>query len=188
MRYGLIILIITTFLVVDTYYDGKFTQIISSKKKYFKIAMFLFVGLSIYMFIKKHPSESQGMLQHANNIIKYMPIDKNTSDLITPIFDFTSKTNNIVSGGGMNNMFMKPQMKRMLNSGRIANKRSVSETKKKYVASQQGWKCAYCSNILDATFEVDHKIDLQFGGSNHVNNLAAVCRNCHGKKGMMNKL
>ena len=35
------------------------------------------------------------MLKHAHNIIKYMPVDKNTSDLITPIFDFTSKTNNI---------------------------------------------------------------------------------------------
>ena len=38
-------------------------------------------------------------------------------------------------------------------------KRSVSETKKKYVASQQGWKCAGCSSQLDATFEVDHKLD-----------------------------
>ena len=48
--------------------------------------------------------------------------------------------------------------------------------------------CQYCGEQLDATFEVDHKVDLQYGGSNHVSNLAAVCRKCHAKKGMMNRL
>ena len=62
------------------------------------------------------------------------------------------------------------------------------ETKKKYVAAQQNWKCAHCKNQLPPTFEVDHKIDLQYGGTNHVSNLAALCRNCHGNKTMMNNL
>ena len=75
-----------------------------------------------------------------------------------------------------------------MNSGGGGSKRCVSETKKKYVASQQNWKCAKCSCQLDATFEVDHKIDLQFGGSNHVSNLEALCRNCHGKKTAMENL
>ena len=43
-------------------------------------------------------------------------------------------------------------MKRMLNSGNT-NKRSVSESKKKYVAASQNWKCGKCQKILDATFE-----------------------------------
>ena len=69
------------------------------------------------------------------------------------------------------------------------NKNSQSfETKKKYVASQQNWKCAKCTQQLSATFEVNHKIDLQFGGTNHVNNLEALCRNCHGEKTMLNHL
>ena len=62
------------------------------------------------------------------------------------------------------------------------------ESKKKYVASQQGWKCAMCSNILDATYEVDHKLDLQYGGSNHVSNLAALCPNCHRRKTLENNM
>ena len=84
---------------------------------------------------------------------------------------------------------MKPQMKRMLNSGgnvslggTANNKRSVSETKKKYVASQQAWKCKHCSDMLDATFEVDHVVDLQFGGSNNVTNLVAIRQHCHNQK------
>ena len=66
--------------------------------------------------------------------------------------------------------------------------RSVSETKKKYVAAQQSWKCNNCANQLNHTFEVDHKVDLRYGGTNHVSNLVALCRNCHGEKTMQNKL
>ena len=61
-------------------------------------------------------------------------------------------------------------------------KRSVSETKKKYVAAQQGWNCGGCKKQLPAWFEVDHKIRLDNGGSNNVDNLVALCRDCHGKK------
>jgi 5-methylcytosine-specific restriction endonuclease McrA len=71
---------------------------------------------------------------------------------------------------------------RMLQSGKKATKRSVSETKKKYVASNQDWKCGDCGCKLPAWFEVDHKIRLEYGGSNHVDNLVALCRDCHGKK------
>lgn len=170
----------------DTYHDGKYSKYLLNKKKYFQILTYGFVGLSLFMFIKKHPNESSGMLKHAHNLIKYMPIDKNASDLLTPVFDFTTTRNNILNQTG--GLYQTPQMKRMLNSGNTTSKRSVSETKKKYVASQQNWKCAYCSNILDATFEVDHKIELRHGGTNHVDNLAATCRNCHGKKTMMNNL
>ena len=61
------------------------------------------------------------------------------------------------------------------------NKRKLSEAKKKMIASNQNWKCKGCGKQLDATFEVDHVVDLQFGGSNHVSNLEAKCRNCHGQ-------
>ena len=86
-----------------------------------------------------------------------------------------------------------PQFKRMMNFVNFANdggnnymkkgvKRSFSKKKKKYVASQQNWKCGNCEIQLPAWFEVDHKIRLEHGGSNHINNLVAYCRDCHGKK------
>jgi len=81
-----------------------------------------------------------------------------------------------------------PQQRRMLNSGGNTTTRSVSETKKKYVAAQQGWKCNNCGTQLNHTFEVDHKVDLRYGGTNHVSNLVALCRNCHGEKTLQNKL
>jgi 5-methylcytosine-specific restriction protein A len=62
--------------------------------------------------------------------------------------------------------------------------RKVSDQLKKIVASQQRWNCKKCKNILDATYEVDHIIALEDGGNNHIQNLQALCRNCHGKKTM----
>jgi hypothetical protein len=133
--------------------------------------------------MKKYPSHSSNLLTHANGIIKYMPIDKEASDLLTPFLDMSKGA---FSGGGGG---MSPQEQRILNSGgRDATacgkniKRSVSETKKKYVAAQQGWHCGGCKRQLPAWFEVDHKIRLDNGGSNSVDNLVALCRDCHGKK------
>ena len=87
---------------------------------------------------------------------------------------------------GRSNRYLESNYDSGGNSNNV--KRSVSETKKKYVASEQKWKCGYCGEMLDATFEVDHKIDLQYGGTNHVSNLVASCATCHKKKTMMNKI
>ena len=62
------------------------------------------------------------------------------------------------------------------------SKRKVTEGTKKYVASQQKWKCIKCNSLLDCSYEVDHITPLYKGGSNEVENLQALCRNCHGKK------
>ena len=78
--------------------------------------------------------------------------------------------------------------KRILSSGKQPTKRSVSETKKKYVASSQNWKCGGCGKQLTAWFEVDHKVRLEYGGSNEVSNLVALCRECHGEKTTMENL
>lgn len=192
MRIEILIMGITAFLVINTYYDGKFTKMFHINKKYIQMAMYLFIGLSLYTFIKKNPTNAGNMLSHANNIIKYMPIDKDAGDMISPILDFTSANDKLNSlyGGGMGGLGhqVAPQTKRMLNSGINTVKRSVSETKKKYVAAQQNWCCGNCKDQLKATFEVDHRIDLQYGGSNHVSNLVALCVECHKDKTMRNNL
>lgn len=184
MRADLLVLGITVFLVFNTYHDGKYTKMFHINKKYMQMALYGFVGLSLVLFIKKNPQGSKSMFSHANNIIKYMPIDKNTSDMLSPIFDFAGtheKINSIEQE-------ITPQYKRMLNSGGNSSKRSVSETKKKYVAAQQNWSCAHCKEQLKATFEIDHKIDLQYGGTNHVDNLVALCVDCHKTKTMQSNL
>ena len=195
MKAQLMIFAITAFLVVNTYHDGKYTKMLSINQKYIKMSMFAFVGFSILLLVRKNPTGSKSMLQHANALIKYMPIDRNTKDLMSPIFDFTNAKNSIDSLSQSYTAYNDntPQMRRMMNSGRMnsggnTTKRSVSETKKKYVASQQHWKCNKCASQLTHTFEVDHKIDLRYGGTNHISNLVALCRNCHGEKTMQDKL
>ena len=182
------IFIITIFLVFDTYHDGKYTQWLISGKKYYRMIMYAFLGLSLYMFIRKHPDESKSMLTNVSDLVKYMPIDQNSKELFTPFLDFTNFNNNINTNIPQNTVTDSPQLKRMMGSGRVANNRSVSGSKKKYVASIQGWKCGYCSKQLDYTYEVDHKVELQHGGSNHVDNLVASCTDCHKKKTFINKL
>ena len=198
MKIEFFVMIITIFLVYNTYHDGKYTDMLMGGKKYMKMASYAFIGLSLYMFIKKHPDHSKSMLVQANDLIRYMPIDQNTSDLISPLFDFSmarEKINNMKQQTlyGMDNIYGKqlnqynsPQMKRMQIQVLVEN--DVLVKRKKFVAARQNWRCSDCREQLDATFEVDHILDLQYGGSNHVDNLGAKCRRCHAKKGMLNKL
>lgn len=65
------------------------------------------------------------------------------------------------------------------------HKRNVSSLTKKMVASNQQWKCGSCKQTLDYTYEIDHHVPLFKGGSNEINNLIALCRNCHGKKTLL---
>jgi hypothetical protein len=66
--------------------------------------------------------------------------------------------------------------------------RNVSNITKKIVASNQGWHCGHCHTQLDFTYEIDHIIPLFRGGSNETRNLIALCRNCHGKKTIMERI
>lgn len=186
MRYGLLIFGITVFLMADVYHDGKYVKLLKSWKKYYQMAFIGFLGLSAYLFIRKHPNQSKNLMLHANELIKYMPIDKEAGDLFTPLFDFTNKHS--FSDELYTHQMISPQEKKIIMSGKTSTKRSVSETKKKYVASQQGWKCGKCHKQLPAWFEVDHTIRLEHGGTNEVNNLVALCRDCHGEKTAMENL
>ena len=85
MKLELVIFGITGFLIANTYYDGKYIKIMQSWKKYYQMAFFGFLGLSLYLFIRKHPSHTTGMVRHATDLIKYMPIDKGSSDLLAII-------------------------------------------------------------------------------------------------------
>jgi len=186
MKLELIVLGITAFLIYNAYHDGQYSKILSSYKKYYKMAIIGILGISLYLLLKINPTQSKKMLLYTNNLIKYMPIDKNTVDMISPIFDFTSKAeNNFMAtlNGFENSQQQDPSIKQRFQlSGQKATKRSVSETKKKYVASIQDWKCGHCNNKLTHTFEVDHKVRLEHGGGNDPSNLVALCRECHGQK------
>jgi hypothetical protein len=189
MRLEIFVLGLTAFFVYNTYKDGKYTKMLLSFKKYYKMIFYVCLGIGIYLLLKKNPNQGRNMLLYANNVIKFMPIDKTSMDMLSPIIDFTSKNEDQSFMESFNEinplknvMGFDNREKRIISSGRNATKRSVSETKKKYVAAQQEWKCGHCQSQLDHTFEIDHKIRLEYGGGNEVTNLIALCRNCHGKK------
>ena len=197
MKLELVIFGITGFLIYNSYHDGKYSKMIMQYKKYYNMAFIGFLALSLYLMIKRNPSQSKSMLLYANNMVKYMPIDKSSMDMISPIFDLSSggsksfmeKMNNETNPGhNYNPALQQQQQQRNVLSGQKATKRSVSETKKKYVASIQDWKCAQCNNKLNHTFEIDHKIRLEYGGGNDVSNLVALCRECHGQKTSMENM
>ena len=186
MKLEVLVLAVSGFFIANTYYDGNYVKILQSWQKYFKMIGFAFAGLSIYLFLKKNPGQSQSLVQELTSIIKFMPSAKSTLDVFTSFTDFTNQTSFI--GSGTNGQQQQHQVNRIMESGKTGTKRCVSETKKKFVASQQNWKCGHCQKQLPAWFETDHKIRLEHGGSNHVDNLVALCRDCHGRKTAMENL
>jgi hypothetical protein len=193
MRFEILLIALTAFIVANIYTEGKYLKTLYSWKKYYQMAGVVFGALMIYWLIKKNPAQAGQILNASNDYVKYLPVDKSTTSILTPILDFTSKQNfseNGTSYGGQ--PIIDPRQKssetKLMASGRGSTKRSVSETKKKFVASNQNWQCGNCGKQLNAWFEVDHKIRLEYGGTNHVDNLVALCRECHGEKTAMENL
>ena len=137
MKIEFIIILITGFIVMNIYHDGKYFKMIKEWKKYYQMGLYGFLGLSLFIFIRKYPLQGKELCSHAHNFIKFMPMDKESGDFLTPIFKMSS--NNF-------NHNISPQFKRMMNSG-VGNsntvKRSVSETNKKIYSSStklEMWK------------------------------------------------
>jgi hypothetical protein len=210
MRIEIIIFGITALIIANVYTDGKYLKLIQTNQKYVKMGGIALGGLMLYILLKKFPDRAKNIISSSNEYMKYLPVDSGTASMVSPILDFTSKQNvfndsqnsqtynhpvlNMTSNGSQtggsrsDSSGANSAETRLLNSGKNSSKRSVSETKKKFVASRQGWKCGDCGNQLSAWFEVDHKIRLEHGGSNHVDNLVALCRECHGCKTAMENL
>jgi len=214
MRIELILIVVAGFIIANIYTDGKYWKLLLSWKKYYQMAGVAFGAFVLYWLIKKNPKKANDMIVTSNEYLKYLPMDSGTTKYLSPILDFTSKSlgtgaaaagiasSSYGVGGGENPILnlwggssqvpssgsSPAAVHRLQESGKKATKRSVSETKKKFVAARQNWKCGDCNNQLSAWFEVDHKVRLEYGGSNHIDNLVALCRECHGKKTAMENL
>jgi hypothetical protein len=160
MRIEIILFLITAFLVANIYTDGKYYKLLLSWKKYYQMAGIVFGAFVLYWLLKKNPKRAGEMIRTSNEYLKYLPIDHNTSSFISPILDFTAKQSygeaaatGAIAGASANpilNLFQPGPTyseKRILESGgktieipQQKTKRSVSETKKKFVASRQNWK------------------------------------------------
>tara|TARA_B110000444_G_scaffold43963_2_gene39902 strand:- start:6365 stop:6958 length:594 start_codon:yes stop_codon:yes gene_type:complete len=197
MKLELFIVMTVSIFAANIYYDGKILATLKSYSKYYKMAIIGFVGLCVYIYLKRSPQNRKEFFENANGYIKFLPIDRQTTSILAPIIDFTGKalndsinSNYVPTNQNHNqNQYsnLTAQQKKILNNSKTT-KRCVSETKKKYVAASQNWQCKHCHIKLPAWFEVDHVNKLEYGGSNNVDNLEALCRECHGKKTAMENL
>jgi len=198
MRIEILLFLIAGLIIANIYTDGKYLKQLMTYKKYYQIGGVVVGALFLYWLVKKNPASTKELILSSNEYIKYLPVDKNVTSFIEPLIDFTTKqsyANDGYNESGIPVLAMgsSPRQPPILRgpSGTVETnkfKRSVSESKKKYIAAKQGWKCRECNTILPATYEVDHIVRLQHGGSNEIDNLQALCPSCHRNKTMMETL
>jgi hypothetical protein len=203
MRFEIVVFAIAAAMMANVYTEGKYLKTLTSYKKYYQMAAIAVGAFVVYWLFRKNPVHAHQLIASSNEYLKYLPVDKNATSMLTPILDFTSRYSggnsawepgissshpilNMPQGapqgaqqGGSRQSYAE---ERLMASGKKGTKRSVSETKKKFVAAKQNWRCGHCQRQLPAWFEVDHIIRLEHNGSNHVDNLVALCRDCHGEK------
>ena len=191
MRFEIILIIIAGIVMFNIYTEGRFLKKALTWKKYYQMAGVAFGAFMLYWLFKKNPSQAKDILLSSNEYIKYLPVDRNTTNILGPILDFTKnhgyRSENFTGIGGnnypvldMNNMYNnRIQKQQKINQ---TTKRSVSESRKKIIAASQQWRCSQCKEQLDFNYQIDHKIRLEYGGSNEPSNLTALCPNCHSKK------
>lgn len=197
MKIELLIIAVTAFFIYNTYHDGKYTKMLLEYKKYYTIALYGLLGLSFVILMRRSPHNIKDLVNTATNLLKFVPTDKNTSKFIKPVLNL-SKTNihsyqppiqhPIYNNNNNNNNLISTSDISYKDTIKKNFKRSVSESKKKFVAAQQSWRCNNCNDMLSASYEVDHVKPLYKGGDNSVSNLVALCRNCHGIKTMKDNL
>jgi len=173
MNFSFIVLLLTGGVLYNTYHDNFLVNHLKTKMKYYKMAGIAVFGIGLFLVMQRNPTDSWNTMNAVKNYIHVLPIDRQTKDMIKPFLERKDHQERSIE---------------KINASSRTHKRSVSETKKKYVAAQQNWKCQKCSQQLTAWFEVDHIKRLDQGGSNDVGNLVALCRNCHGEKTSMENI
>ena len=68
----------------------------------------------------------------------------------------------------------------------IFARRSMTEPDRRLILEKQGNQCAgidcKLSSMSGHPYDIDHKVPIQFGGTDESNNLQALCTECHRKK------
>mgnify|MGYP003705941565 CR=1 FL=1 len=64
-------------------------------------------------------------------------------------------------------------------------RRRINKQVRQTIATNQDHKCNDCKTTLTAYFQIDHLIGLQYGGTDEIDNLQALCGDCHTKKSII---
>ena len=190
--------------ILNEYFQNKIFLCFEKFYKYSKIIA-LFIPFILVYF---NPQKVKKMLVFFKDIDK-KPVHQNMDNMMNSYFEtknrnkinYVPTNNKFTNNNGYYNNVPNYQNRNInqntnqpsqnfIHKNNIPNKikRNVSESKKKYIASNQKWRCTHCNNLLDNTYEVDHIIALYRGGTNDLTNLEALCRNCHGVKTFKEKM
>lgn len=207
MPLSLWIFALTGLVMINIYTDGLYLSYAVQyyDPRYFRMGVVFCIGILIYLFVVRFPrfmciylirlmdwiriwpTGSGGSMRRSQ-----IPTSTHVDSKTTAFYPQTDKVIDASIEKPDANTFtgkMAYAIRRLTESAKVpTGKRTVSETKKKFVAAQQQWKCHTCGCILPAWFEVDHIQRVERGGSNHPDNLVALCRDCHGKKTALENL
>lgn len=198
MNFFFVIFIPILIFILNEYFQNKIFLCFEKFYRYSKIIALFIPFILVYC----NPDLVKKILVFFKDIDK-KPVHQNMDDMMNAYFEvkknnkinlnpntYLGNNNQFVNNNGYyNNVPNKPK-NQFIHNNNVPKKvkRNVSESKKKYIASNQKWKCAHCNNLLDNTYEVDHIIALYKGGNNDLSNLEALCRNCHGVKTFKEKM
>jgi hypothetical protein len=190
VRRSFLVIAICAVIIGDILTGGALQRKAFTLKRYGQAAMIALVGLGVLVLVNRPGADKMGMMQTASNVVSAMPTSATTSLLQSGIgfmggHATTLTPNPTHMGGGFGGGSGSGPGGA---GGVTVPKRSVSDARKKVVAAGQGWTCAHCHETLEASYEVDHVVELQDGGTNDVSNLMALCRNCHGRKTLDQRL
>ena len=185
-----LVVIISGAVIWDIISGGKVQRKLADVQKYGKVAIALIVGLGLLLMVNKPGNSKVDMVRTASDIVSVLPASATTRLMKGGIGIVSQASNSGLGNWSTLNSTPSTQVETTIPamSSNKTKSRSVSEARKKSVAASQGWRCSGCNEMLSATYEVDHIIELQDGGTNDVNNLTAMCRNCHGEKTLQERL
>ena len=190
VRRSVLVIAICGVLMGDILTGGALQRRVVSFKRYGQAALIGLVGLGLLLLVNRPGSDKMSMVHTASGVIAALPSSAATKVLQGGLGYLGGSSGSRGSGGGGGGMQEGGGGGGWSGGGgrAAAPKRSVSEARKKAVAAGQGWQCGHCAETLEATYEVDHVVELQDGGTNDMSNLAALCRNCHGRKTLNQRL
>lgn len=180
---GILILIILEFNIFNL------KNILEKLKKYFRLIFFFLLILVVLKYNKTKDTilPFKDIIKN-NKQYKFLSYLTSKVNKIISLFTNIKFPDNAFKDSSMNYTQKNNEPNFKTIEKKIPHRRNLSESKKKIVASNQHWRCLSCQNLLDATYEIDHIVPLFKNGSNDIENLQALCRNCHGKKTILDKI
>lgn len=117
------------------------------------------------------------LYRHRKNCSVYINVKENPTEIYQLREEIHSKEeqNKILEKELSNQIVIK--------RGHTNKRNKICQRVRKEIISEQNDKCNTCmKELTEFNVNIDHKIGVQFGGTNDIDNLQALCLECHSEK------